>query len=597
MARVRLRTKFFLSFLLTSLGLTFASLLVVRHSVEKQVREEISGDLRNSVDTFQNVQRQRESALSRSAELLASLPTLKALMTTSDAATIQDASGDIWNLSASSLLVLTDRSGRVVALHTDRPGFTAQLAQKALRESLGTPETTHWWFGAGHLYEVFLQPIYFGPSGQSTLLGLVAVGYEIDQRVTDDVARVARSQVAFQYGDAVAVSTLSREQESELVQQTVSPKAGSQHGDIKLGGERFLSSSVELSRSSTQTPVRLIVLKSYDQGTLFLRRLNHMLIVLGAVTTLIGGVMVLGISHTFTRPLKNLVAGVRSLESGDYSYPLPSRGKDEVAEVTSAFLRMRQTLRTTQERLLEAERLATIGTMASSISHDLRHALTAVLANAEFLCDSGLDEDDREDLYQEIGVAVNHMTELMESLVEFSRTRESLHLQPSSIETIIQRAAGAVHAHPEFHQVPIVVSSDGPATCLVDRKKMERVFYNLLLNACDAVPPGTGLVQVKVTADDVNRQLLIRVADNGHGIATHIQDKVFQAFTSFGKENGTGLGLAVVQKIVHDHGGEISVEPTSSAGTVFRLVLPTGSLVCVSSDNAGHEVSAPPPSA
>jgi signal transduction histidine kinase len=595
MARVRLRTKFFLSFLLTSLGLTFASLLVVRHSVEKQVREEISGDLRNSVETFQNVQRQRENALSRSAELLASLPTLKALMTTSDAATIQDASRDIWNLSASSLLVLTDRSGTVMALHPERPGFTPQLAQQALQESLAAPEPTHWWFGAGHLYEVFVQPIYFGPSGQSTALGLVAVGYEIDQQVADDVARAARSQVAFQYGDAVAVSTLSPEQESDLVQQTLRPKADS-HGDIKLAAERFLSSSVELSPASTRTPVRLILLKSYDQGTLFLQRLNHVLLVLGAVTMLIGGMMVLLISHTFTRPLKDLVAGVRSLESGDYSYPLPSRGKDEVAEVTSAFLRMRQTLRTTQERLLEAERLATIGTMASSISHDLRHALTAVLANAEFLCDSALDEDDREDLYHEIGVAVNHMTELMESLVEFSRTRETLHRQPSSIESIIRRAVRAVHAHPEFHDVRVAVSCNGPATCLVDAKKMERVFYNLLLNACDAVPPGTGLIQLSVSAQDDNR-VVIRVADNGHGIAPQIQDKIFQAFTSFGKENGSGLGLAVVQKIVHDHGGEISIESTSTAGTVFRLVLPGGVLIPASSNTAGHDMYAPPKSA
>ncbi len=304
----------------------------------------------------------------------------------------------------------------------------------------------------------------------------------------------------------------------------------------------------------------------------------------------------LAISHTFTRPLKSLVAGVRSLERGDYSYPLRSQGNDEVAEVTGAFLRMRQTLQTTQQRLLDAERLATIGRMASSISHDLRHALTAVLANAEFLCDSRVKGSHREDLYQEIRVAVTQMTDLIESLVEFSRTRESLRPVFSGIEPVIQRAVSAVHAHPQFHQVKIAIACDGPDECWMDTKKMERVFYNLLLNACDAVPPNIGAVQVSVAVAGNNNDVVVRVADNGHGIAPEIRRSLFQPFTSFGKENGSGLGLAVVQKIVQDHGGSISVESTSTEGTVFRLVLPTGPPASLS-DAAPEEMPVPPEAA
>ncbi len=597
MAGVRLRTKFLLSFLLSSLGLTCASLLVVRHGVEKQVREEISGDLRNSVVTFRSVQRQREIALARSAELLASMPTLKALMTTGDALTIQDASRDIWRLSGSGLFVLANRETRVVALHTSRPGFTPVLAQAALEESLGDQGNDHWWFGGGHLYEVFVQPIYFGAPGKSTTLGLLAVGYEIDEQVVNEISRIAASQVAFLYGDQIAFSTLSDRQESELLNQWPRKRGSAAQSDIELGNEEFLSTSVELSPDpSSRAPVRLIVLKSYDQATLFLQRLNHLLIVLGLATVLIGGAVVSVISATFTRPLKNLVAGVRSLERGDYGYPLPVHGNDEVAEVTGAFDRMRQTVRRTQEQLLHAERLATIGTMASSISHDLRHALTAMLANAEFLCDARLNGRRREDLYQEIRVAVDHMTDLLESLLEFSRTRESLNPVLGNIETVIRRAAETVKTHPGFHDVRIVIAGDGPGICWIDPRKMERVFYNLLLNACDAVPPGRGLVQVTVTTATPDR-LIVRIADNGHGIAPQIQEKLFHPFTSFGKENGSGLGLAVVQKIVHDHGGEISVESTSAHGAVFKLVLPMGPPTSIQSDIAEHEMSVPPEAA
>src|SRR6184192_2777533 len=89
-----------------------------------------------------------------------------------------------------------------------------------------------------------------------------------------------------------------------------------------------------------------------------------------------------------------------------------------------AFKRMRDSLLKTQQKLLDAERLATIGRMASSISHDLRHSLAAIVANAEFLCESRLSSDQREELYGEVRIAVNQMTDLIDSLLEFSRTRK-----------------------------------------------------------------------------------------------------------------------------------------------------------------------------
>jgi len=94
----------------------------------------------------------------------------------------------------------------------------------------------------------------------------------------------------------------------------------------------------------------------------------------------------------------------------------------------------------------------------------------------------------------------------------------------------------------------------------------------LLLNACDAAPGGQGLI--RVSAADIAGAITVSVADNGPGIAQPIRDRIFHPFVSFGKENGTGLGLAVVQKIVQDHGGEVSVERTAAGMTIFRMFLP-----------------------
>jgi signal transduction histidine kinase len=576
MVKLRMRTKFLLSMLLISAGLTSTSLLLVRRSVQTQVTKEIFSDLRNSVSTFQNFQRERELTLTHSAELLADLPNLRALMTTQHAATIQDASNSLWRLADSDLFVLADRSGRVVALHTVSPGLTREMAQQSLASALNQQGPEHWWFGGRHLYEVFLKPIYFGPAAENRLLGFLVIGYEIDDRVASQVSRIAASQVVFYYGDAIVRSTLTPAQEAELARQRAVPSAPAVSGPeaLQLGDERFLGTSVELAGRGTPS-VRLNVLKSYDQATAFLDSLNRLLLALGVVAVVGGSALVFLISHTFTRPLGNLVSGVRALEKGDFTYALDAHGGDEVAEVTGAFNRMRDSLLKTQQELLEAERLATIGRMASSISHDLRHSLAAIVANAEFLCESRLSTDQREELYQEVRVAVNQMTDLIDSLLEFSRTRESLHPTYGNVKDSVDREVQAIRSHPEFHRIPISVSQHGNSTGWFDPRKLERALYNLLLNACEAVATNGGSIEVVLR--EVSGGVEIRVCDNGRGIPESVRGRLFEPFVSYGKENGTGLGLTVVQKIIQDHGGDVTVEKTSEEGTTFCLLLPLAS--------------------
>jgi signal transduction histidine kinase len=593
MGGIRLRTKFLLSMVAVSAALTFTTLLVVRRTVQQEVRLGIQRDLDNSVSAFRNFQKQREVTLESSAALLADLPNVRALMTTHDPATIQDASRDLWQLAHSDLLLLADSSGKVMALQATPQEITVREGQDFLPQFFpndaasslanGVPsnvpgevpreQTRHWWYVEGHLYEVFLQDIYFGPASRHQILGYLLLGYEIDDQVARDLSRVAASEVAFRYGDTIVRSTLKPAQESELLK--VSPRTGAggvpQGDQIRLGEERFLATSVDLPTPGAP-PLNLWVLKSFDQATAFLSSLNDLLLALGLAAVLAGSLLVFLISHTFTRPLRNLVAGVRALEQGNYEYPLHARGRDEVAEVTGAFDRTRKNLQKTHRELLDAERLATIGRMASSISHDLRHSLAAVMANAEFLCESNLTPGQREDLYAEIRIAVNQMTDLIESLLEFSRTRESLRPSYGDVRSAVDRAAQGVKAHPEFQRIRIRISGEGSTEGWFDFKKLERVLLNLLLNACEVVPQDSGKIDVSLRRR--GETLEIRIEDNGPGIADAVRERLFEPFVSHGKENGTGMGLTVVQKIIQDHGGDVAVEKSSSSGTTFRVTIP-----------------------
>jgi signal transduction histidine kinase len=585
-----LRTRFLLSMLVITAGLTTTSLLVVQHSVQSHVRQGIVEDLQNSVVTFQNFQREREAMLTRSAELVAYLPITRAILTAPDSATIQDASRDLWPIAGSDLFALTDRAGKVVALHTKSPGLTREAAQQYFQRSLNEEDSSHWWFGGHHLYQAFMQPVYFGSKAEGRVLGFLIVGYEIDDRLAQEISKVSASQVAFSYGNEVVATTLSASQtQIPNFRDLVAESSAERPRDVEISKEHFLATSLDLS-GEHETLVRLSVLESYDQATEFLDKLNHLLILLGIAAVLVGSGLVFLISHTFTRPLASLVEGVRALEHGDFHHPLDPRGSDEVAELTLAFDRMRASLLKTQRALLESEQLATIGRMASSISHDLRHSLAAIVANSEFLCDGRLTATQREELYQEVRTGVNQMTDLIDSLLEFARTRESLNPAYSSISETVQRAVQAVRLHPRHQGTLIEVQSNGASLAWFDPRKLERALYNLLLNACEAAPPKDG--RVEVTLQQSESSLSIAVSDNGPGIAEPIREKLFHPFVSYGKENGTGLGLTVVQKIVQDHGGEIFVERTGEGRTIFRIVLP-GQAVREATEAAEAGIAAP----
>ena len=376
----RLRTKLLLSLLLVSVSLTSATLLVVRHRVQLQVREQLREALRNSVVTFQQFQRQREVIQEDSATLLANLPILEALMTSNDPATIQDGSKGLWKRVrvGGDLLVLADRQGRLMALHTASSKFTAAAAKALLERSLNSGESRDWWFGGGHLFQVFIRPIYFGGAENGTELGVLVLGSEINSQVVQEVRQVASSEVAFRYGPLVVASTLSSVRQEEL-RSHIPPKISAQNApamEIALGRERFLATSMDLPPSSALN-VSLVVLQSYDQATAFLNSLNRWLVGLGLAAVLAGSILAFLLSDTFTRPLANLVGGVHALEAGNFSFPLEVEGDDEVWELTRSFVRMRTTLQSAQQELLQAERLATIGRMASTVSHDLRHSLTS----------------------------------------------------------------------------------------------------------------------------------------------------------------------------------------------------------------------------
>jgi signal transduction histidine kinase len=398
---------------------------------------------------------------------------------------------------------------------------------------------------------------------------MLLVGWEVNERVVNELMGIAGSQMIVTYGDSVAATTI--QENSRILAQTITGAGSRGNGtQLRIAGQQFLSVAVDLNVDPI--PVRLVVLKSFDRALAFLRDVNELLLLLGLLAVFVGCALIYLISLRFTRPLEKLVACVRALGEHDFTYPLEESGADEIADLTNAFIGMRTRLKTAQTAALEAERMATIGRMASSISHDLRHRLTAIVAYAEFLASEGMAPKQRREMYAEVSAAATQMTDLLESLLDLSRTRDALKIEVIDVRDVLRQAIRAIQTDPNFRHVLIAIDAPQRAEGHFDARKLERAFYNLLLNACEMFPREGGLIRTTVATSEDRIEILI--SDTGPGIPRSIRENLFQPFVSFGKRSGSGLGLAIVLKTCQDHGGEVSVENANPGQTTFKVVLP-----------------------
>jgi signal transduction histidine kinase len=573
MIHLRLRTLLLLATLLTVCGLTGGVLLIIRHTISVETQHQVQDGTEASVRAFESVQHQRERQLSSTAAMVADLPPVQAMMTTDDAPTIQDASTRLWRLAGSDLFVLARRDRQIVALHMNNPGWPTESAQRDLSRSVDQGDDASWWYDNGRLYQVFLRRVTAGAGNDTRELGWLAIGYQVNSGLAQQLALVAGNQIALAIGDDVIASTLSRKDEAILENSIKNdPSVTSEAREVALDSDHYAYASI-LLHGALPSPVRCYVLMPLAPVHSFMQHLNHTIYILAASAVILGALLFGWLSRTITKPLDNLVSGVRALAAGDYTFSIVPEGTTEVAELSSAFAKMRGDLLASQRQQIETERVAAIGRAASSLSHDLRHYLAAVVANAEFLYEADELKLDKTEIYKEIQTASNQMTDLIDSLRELAYQRRAISPVPTSVDHILRRAIEAVRVRPEFRHRVITLIARGDIEGVFDPKKLERVFFNLLLNACEATPDGH---DARVTVDVQSRRdsFEIRFIDEGPGVPPSIRDHVFDPFVSSGKSNGTGLGLAIVSKIVHDHGGSVTVERTSSSGTVMLVTLP-----------------------
>lgn len=274
-------------------------------------------------------------------------------------------------------------------------------------------------------------------------------------------------------------------------------------------------------------------------------------------------------------PLNWIELTTRKISQGDFTLIPEVKWKDEVGSCILAFNRMVQELAVNQDNLVQTKKLASLGTLASGIAHEINNPLNNISTSCQILMEE-IDSRDKEylqKLLSNISIQTDKARDIVKNLLEFSRDK-TFSLERVRLRELVDDSLELVESDlPKNVEVRIQIPEDFPVL-IVDRSRMQQVFIAIVQNAIQAMPDG-GILSLKAHTQDGG--VAIEISDTGVGISEENLAKVFDPFFST-KEvgKGTGLGLSVSYGIVEKHGGRLTAKSRIGEGSTFTVTLPSG---------------------
>jgi two-component system NtrC family sensor kinase len=349
-------------------------------------------------------------------------------------------------------------------------------------------------------------------------------------------------------------------------------------------------------------PGAILVAESLADERAYLRTTmrNHLITLISLLVLSAGGMWFVG--HTFVgRPVNLLVAKARRAGAGDLGGPVVLAQRDEFRELADEMNEMCAKLADSRrrvelesearllavEQLRHAERLGTVGRLASGVAHEMGTPLNVVLARAD-LIRSAANPDEVEQQVVAIERQVRRMSQIIRGLLDFARQSPSRKVQVD-VRRVASSTASMLRPLAEKAQVTVSIADGEPLVVTADEGQLQQVLTNLVVNAVEAGRPG-GHVQLAFSSVPASAApvgpggervdgpaAIITVVDDGTGMTPDVQRRVFEPFfTTKAVGSGTGLGLAVSQGIIREHGGFIDLTSAVGQGSRFSVVLPRG---------------------
>ena len=222
------------------------------------------------------------------------------------------------------------------------------------------------------------------------------------------------------------------------------------------------------------------------------------------------------------------------------------------------------------QEMINNERLSAVGRMASTIIHDIKNPMGTLRVYAQVMKKKSGNEEAAK-LADEMIHQVDRFVNMAQEILDFSRGVSATNIEETEFGEVMEGVLAFIEKDLTKRNIKLEKNLNFPGKVKIDQDKIVRVFYNIASNAADAMPTGGTLT---VTTEDAGGMVKVDFKDTGTGMPEEVKRKIFEPFVTYGKKHGTGLGMAIVKKVMDDHKGKIEIETEMGKGTTFIIRLP-----------------------
>jgi signal transduction histidine kinase len=551
------------------------AIYLVSVRVTRELENSLQREIRSTGFLVEQLRTTRAQTFATMAHLIADAPKLKAAVDTGDPPTVQDNANDYQAQVNSNLLLVTSRTGRVLAtVGASASAATAVAAQASVRNAIAGHEGVSLIPQADGILHVTTVPIVIGVS-QPDILGTLSVGFLLDDEFASQLKQVTGSDVAFGMGGRILSSTLPHEARGALSASLGAPETPQ---NVTIGLEEYVVLPLRLANATSPSvpgdgPIALILRSRTDQLR-FLQAIHTQLTVTAIVAVLLATLLSFAVARTITRPLAAITDVMREVATtGELTRKIVlrsgNRWTDEDARLLAAtFNTLTDSVAKAQREMSQRERLSSLGRLSTVIAHEVRNPLMIIKAALHTLRQPDLTREALREIAADIDGEVDRLNRVVNEVLDFARPIR-FDLAPASVNEVLRESAAAAGASPGA-AIDVRIDSSVPSI-QTDGERLRVALVNLIVNARHA-SEGSG-TPVVVSTRLHEHTVSIVVQDSGTGIERADLSRVFDPYFTT-KRGGTGLGLPIAKNIIEGLGGTITVTSELSRGTEIVIHLP-----------------------
>lgn len=607
-----LRSRVFLASALLAVLAIGASVYLVNVRVTEEAERTLGREIVSTAAVVDQLRTTRTETYTQMARFIADAPKLKAAVDTNDPPTVQDIANGYQDQLKSTLLLVTNKTGQVLATvgTTDRAALVV-ASQPTIRAALKGRESLGLLPQADGMLQLVTVPVFIGLM-QQEILGTLSVGFPLDNALAFQLKEITGSDIAFGMGGQVLAATLRRDDYAALAGWLRTTDIS----HARLGGQDYVALALPLASAATTAgagPVALI-LRSRTEQLGLLHELHVALGLTAVLAVLVATLLSFAVARTITRPLAAITDVMREVAStGDLTRKIAvhqgRRWDDEDARLlATTFNTLTDSIARFQRELSQKERLASLGRLSTVIAHEVRNPLMIIKAALHSLRQPDTTAGEVREAVADIDDEVARLNRIVNEVLDFARPIR-FELAPTDLNALCRDSAAAAEKGVPGVSVHLDLDPVLP-TVMTDAEKLRIALVNMLVNArqaldgagpagpdlhgtqadqgsvgngrrgTDAERQGAGqsilapqepLVTLKTSAR--NGLVAITIGDRGAGIAPgHLLHVLDPYFTT--KRGGTGLGLPIARNIVEGLGGSLRVSSLPGRGTDIEIELP-----------------------